>query len=247
LTFEAFQRRSEHLWHRIPQRYREGVDGLVVSREIVPSPDTRDVYTLGECLTETYPSDFEGPETVRSVIALYYGSFRRMAAGDPHFDWDREIWETLTHELQHHLESLAEEDALEGYDHAAEQHFRRQDGEAFDPYYYRYGMVESEGVYRVEGDVFIELILPPDALAAGQVEFEWQGRRFRVPVPDDPGDVCYIRLRGERSDGGDVSVVVVQRRGWLEVVRRLLRHRVPRVVVLEASPEALPRPRPASE
>lgn len=247
MTFGAFQRRAHHLWRRIPKRYCQGVDGLVVSRDTVAS-ETRDVYTLGECMTETYPSDFDGPETVRSVVVLYYGSFRRMAAGDASFDWDREIWETLTHELRHHLESLAEEDSLESYDYAAEQHFRRQEGEAFDPYYYRYGTVESVGVYGVEGDVFIETIRPPRALASGVVEISWRGRGLRVPLPADPGDVCFIRLTGERTgEGGAVTVVVIQRRGWLEVIRRLLWRQPPRIVMREVPADAMSPPGPGPE
>jgi hypothetical protein len=43
---------------------------------------------------------------------MYYGSFVAIAAGDDTFDWEDEAWETLTHELRHHVESLAGEDFL---------------------------------------------------------------------------------------------------------------------------------------
>ena len=84
------------------------MDGLVIDRQARPHPRTRDIYTLGECVTEAYPSDFGGPDTVRSAVVLYYGSFLRLSRLDPAFDWSEEIWETLTHELRHHLEWVHE-------------------------------------------------------------------------------------------------------------------------------------------
>ena len=103
--------------------------------ELVPNPNRTwadvdpslpDVYTLGECVTESYPSDFGGPETTRSVVVLYYGSFFRVSRQDDAFDWEVELWETLTHELQHHLESLAADDSLIDMDYAADENYRRE-------------------------------------------------------------------------------------------------------------------------
>ncbi|MGH7505187.1 MAG: metallopeptidase family protein [Longimicrobiales bacterium] len=108
MTFDVFERHARSEWDRIPDRYREGIDGLVVERDAKPHPDAPDVYTLGECVTEAYPSDFGGPDTIRSAVVLYYGSFLRLSRLDETFDWEEEVWETLTHELQHHLESLAD-------------------------------------------------------------------------------------------------------------------------------------------
>jgi hypothetical protein len=45
-------------------------------------------------------------------VALYYGSFVAVGDGDPSFDWEDEAWETLTHELRHHVESLAGDASL---------------------------------------------------------------------------------------------------------------------------------------
>jgi hypothetical protein len=112
VQFDEFEQRARDEWERIPAEYRQGVDGLVVERRAQPHPSLPDVYTLGECVTESYPSDFGGPDTIRSAVVLYYGSFFRLARLDEEFDWEHELWETLTHELQHHLESLASEDAL---------------------------------------------------------------------------------------------------------------------------------------
>ena len=51
-----------------------------------------------------------------------------IASGDPDFDWEEEIWETLLHELLHHREFAAAEDGLEVYDAAMDENFRRRAG-----------------------------------------------------------------------------------------------------------------------
>ena len=113
MRYADFDRAARRAYKEIPPEYLEGVAGLVVSREAMPDPILPEVFTLGECLTEDHPSAYEGPETTRSTVILYWGSFRAMAQADADFDWEGELWETLTHELRHHLESLAGDDALE--------------------------------------------------------------------------------------------------------------------------------------
>ena len=126
-------------WERIPEEYKQGIDGVRVLRRAKAHDELPDVYTLGECTTEAYPSEYGGPDTIRSAVVLYWGSFVALAELDPEFDWEDELWETLTHELRHHLESLASEDALEDVDYAADENFRRYEGEPFDPFFYRLG------------------------------------------------------------------------------------------------------------
>jgi hypothetical protein len=130
VRFEAFEERAWEDWERIPEDYKHGVDGLLIERDAKPHPELRDIYTLGECTTEAYPSDFGGPDTIRSYVVLYYGSFLRLSRLDPDFDWEEEIWETLTHELRHHVESLAGEDALIQDDVEVSQHFPRREGDS---------------------------------------------------------------------------------------------------------------------
>ncbi len=232
MDFRAFEARARGLWDEIPEEYRAGVDGLTVSRERLSRPDTPGVFTLGECLTESYPSDWEGPETLRSRLVLYHGSFRALAARNPSFDWEDELWETLTHELRHHLESLAAEDALEGVDYAADQEFRRFDGQAFEPFYYRSGEAVGDGWWAIERSRYLELPWPESSGA----RFRVGATGYEVAVPDVATDVAYLDVvEGLPEDAEfDVTVVLVRRRSRWQGLKRLLRGRPPRVVELEA-------------
>src|SRR5690606_36082044 len=142
--------RAWEFWEWIPERYKAGVDGLVVERDAKAHPSLPDVYTIGECVTEDYLSDYGGPDTTRSVVVLYYGSFLRLSRLTAGRDSEGELWETLTHELQHHLESLAAEDALVAMAYAADENFKRREGESFDPLFFRSGEAQGGGCYRVE-------------------------------------------------------------------------------------------------
>ncbi|MDH3270468.1 MAG: metallopeptidase family protein [Gemmatimonadota bacterium] len=240
MTFEAFERMAREIYDEIPDVYRDGVDGLRVSRDAPRHPDHPGVYTLGECLTEEHLSDYGSAETTRSVIALYWGSFRALANQHEDFDWEGEAWETLTHELRHHLESLAGDDALEGVDYAADQSFKRFDGDPFDPWYYQHGEERSPGVYQVEGSWYIEVELPGHALEHdASIEFEWEGRRYRVPTPAEAADVHFVLLDGLGDRDGTVELVVVRSAGWWENLRRTLGLTRPTVAEWEAEAQPL--------
>ncbi len=243
MDFEAFERAARDAFASIPETYREGVDGLVVHREALPHPTLSGVYTLGHCLTESYPSEYRGPESLRSVVALYWGSFRAVARGDPGFDWQGRIWETLTHELRHHLEALADDDALGEMDYALDQSYRREDGMDFDPWYYQRGERVEEGVYRVGRDVFVEKVWREEAFeAAGAIPFSWHGRRYRFAPPAELGDIHFVRIRGVDTGPWSLEVVLVRHHSWWEDVRRLSGTYRPRVMESEAGAEPVPAP-----
>jgi hypothetical protein len=242
MTFEEFEREATAVWEEIPDTYRSGVDGLVLERKHQAHPTIEDIYTLGECLTESYPSGWEGPETTRSVLVLYYGSFRRLSAMDPEFDWRYEIWETITHELRHHLESLAAEDALEDVDFAMDENFKRLRGEPFDPFFFRAGEPVGPGMYQAERDFFIELEYAGEPGAA--VEFDWQGRPAVAPVPEELGDVTFLQvvslLEGEEETLDpdlELCLVLVRRQGLLRGMSRWLRREPVDVVQVEVTAE----------
>ncbi len=234
MRYESFQVAAARLWREIPDQFKEGIDGLEVERRARPHPKLPDIYTLGECLTESWPSGYEGPDTLRSRLVLYYGSFLRLARLDPEFDWEAEIWETLTHELRHHLESLASEDALEDVDYAADENFKRLEGEPYDPYFFRAGEPVEPGVYAVEDDVFIELERR-EADLPDTLEFELGRVRYRVRAPRGEADVWLIRLTSGVSARGEAYLVVTRRPRLADSVRSLFSRRRPRVREEEAA------------
>lgn len=231
MTFSEFESRAEREWDRIPEDYKLGVDALVVTRD-AKAQGRSDVYILGECVTESWPSDFDGPDTIRSELVLYYGSFRRLAARDDAFDWEAELWETLTHELRHHLESLAAEDDLEDLDAAMEQHFRRHDGEPFDPYYFRGGEPLGSGWFRLEEAFFLEV----DGAPEGAVSFEWSGQRYAVRVSVEDMSITYVTVTAVADAPDELVIVVVPKRPLRWRIRALLRPRP--VAVLETTAAA---------
>ncbi|MBM4184715.1 MAG: hypothetical protein FJ207_10975 [Gemmatimonadetes bacterium] len=233
MKFAEFERRARAAFDEIPESFKEGIDGLEVSRESVPHPSLPDVFTLGQCVTEEHFSEYAGPETTRSLIVLYWGSFRGLADLDEDFDWDREIWETLTHELRHHLESLAREDALEDVDVAADELFNRQEGLEFDPWYYQKGDREDSGAYVVEGNRYLEQTWRArDFDAATHVEFAWRGRAYRILRPEELGDLHFVAIEGPDFEDARLELVLVRQRSWGESLKRLAAP--PELVVLES-------------
>src|SRR5256886_11880987 len=99
MRVEEFRSLVERLVREIPPEFKDGVVAVHVSPKVLPHPLHGDVYTLGECV----PLEWSGSGAdLHSRIVLYHGSFASLARlGD--FDWREETWETLTHELRHHL------------------------------------------------------------------------------------------------------------------------------------------------
>ena len=220
MDFNAFEREARRVFDSIPARYRDGLDGLTVHRRALRHPRFDGVFTLGECVTESWPSSWESAETVRSVVLLYWGSFRALARSDPRFDWAGQIWETLTHELRHHLESLADTDELCGVDYAMEQTFRRVEGNDFEPHYYRRGDRIAPNVYAVEDDVYIEQRWTKGELGrAGRVRFGWAGRRYSVPVPVELGDVTFVGVVAGVEAPPYLELVLVRKTSWMDRLR----------------------------
>lgn len=217
MDFETFTRAAHEAFEAIPKEFREGVDGLTIRPERVPHPAYPDIYTMGQCITEAYPSDWHGPDTLRSVVVLFHGSFWALAAGQSDFDWEGELWETLTHELRHHLESLADEDDLEGVDYAMEEAFHRARGEEFDPYYYQSGLEVAPGLYQVEYDFFLEQTWRrEDFQVATHIHFAWHGREYTVPCPEALGDIHYLWIQGVEVGVGTLQLVLLRKRGLRE-------------------------------
>ena len=207
MRFDDFRALVDHLVRDVPPAYLDGIVAVDVSPKTVPHPLRADVYTLGECI----PLEWSGSGVdLQSRVVLYHGSFQRLAAlGD--FDWRAEAWDTLTHELRHHLEWRANVAALEAYDWAAEENFKRHEGEPFDPAFYRSGERIAEGVWKVDDDVFVE---------AG-AEVTWHGARYDVKIPEAKRPL-YVILDGlAEPPPGEAVLVLPRRPSLLDFWRRV--------------------------
>lgn len=236
MDFDSFRQHANDAWVRIPDSYKAGVDGLLVEREARPHPTREEVFTLGECITESYPSDWGGPDTTRSWVALYHGSFGRVAEQDDHFDWDEEIWETLTHELRHHLESLADSDELGDVDYAVEENFKRRDGEPFDPWFYRAGEPVGPGLWQVEDEIFQEHAFREPAT---HVDVAFAGRRWRVQWPEAEADVVFVALEEIADPPLLYTLVLARSAGTWHTLRSLFARRPPSVAEVNGAAESL--------
>jgi hypothetical protein len=227
VRFEDFRAMVERLHREIPAQFQGGVVEVEVSRQTVPHPLRGDVYTLGECI----PLEWSGSGAdLQSRVVLYHGSFQALARlGE--FDWRAEAWETLTHELRHHLEWQADLASLEAYDWAAEQNFARHEGEPFEPVFYRSGEAVVPGVFKVDDDVFIEAAR--GARSGERVELVWHGRRYGLATPPANRRAwVFLTLEGlEEPPPGDVIFVLPGRASVFDALRRPARPLIQRVSV----------------
>jgi hypothetical protein len=214
--FEAMVRR---LCDEVPADFFEGVAEVIVSPRVVPHPERPETFTLGECV----PLPIEvgsGVEGIQSRIVLYYGSFAALAEMQEQFDWPLEAWETLTHELRHHLEWRARAPDLEDFDWAVEHNFARLDGETFDPTFYLRGEAHPGGKYRVEDDVFIDQIVPT---LPPTVTFEWHGRSYSAALPQGAELPCFLTIEGVKDPPeGDLVVVLRRKPGVRDLLGQIV-------------------------
>ncbi|CAN5707433.1 hypothetical protein BH23GEM6_BH23GEM6_11430 [soil metagenome] len=240
MDYAEFEKRARAIFDAIPPKFREGVDGIAVEYSTVEHPSLPGVYTLGECRSEYFPSEFGGAGDVLSNVVLYYGSFLALSRAEDEWNWEDELWETVTHEVRHHLESLASEDALEELDYAEDQNFHRREGEPFDPFYFRSAPRAGDGTYEVGRDLFLEIHLSRFAFrAAAELRFFWKDREWTVPRPTRQGDVHFLHLREFVGEPKSFFLVMVRRRGAMEWVRDLLGRKPQVVLESEAQAEAI--------
>ncbi|MGH7520248.1 MAG: hypothetical protein ACREMI_03105 [Gemmatimonadales bacterium] len=206
MTLDDFRALVRRLQQEIPTQFESGVADIEVRPKTVPDPVHRGVYTLGECVPLTWTGN---GSDLHSRIVLFYGSFAALARENPGFDWRGEAWDTLTHELRHHLEFRAHVDALEAYDWAAEQNFARHEGQRFDPVFYRSGERLADGVFKVDDDVFLERasgLGPRDS-----VDVVWHGHLYRASIREiDPP--AFLTLDGLADEPHGAAVLVLPKR-----------------------------------
>ena len=212
--FESLVRR---LTDEVPVHFFEGIAEVVVSPRAVPHPDRADIFTLGECIP--LPVELgSGVEGLQSRIVLYHGSFAALAQLQEQFDWRLEAWETLTHELRHHLEWRARAPDLDDLDWAAEHNFARQDGDSFDPTFFLSGEQQPDGEYRLDDDIFIDQIV---RTLPAVLTFTWRGQSYGAPIPHGAELPCFLTVKGVAEPPEGELVVVLRRKPG---VRDLLGH-----------------------
>ena len=198
------------LCDEVPAHFFDGIAEVVVSPRVVPHPQRQEIFTLGECIP--LPVELgSGVEGIQSRVVLYHGSFAALAGSQAGFDWRLEAWETLTHELRHHLEWRAHAPDLEDFDWAVEHNFARHDNEPFDPTFFLSGELQGDGSYGVEDDVFVDEIVRSMPRV---VRFAWQGKDYEVEPPVDAELPCFLRVEGvAHPPPGDLVVVLRRKPG----------------------------------
>lgn len=222
--FEAMVRR---IADEVPSDFMQGIAEIAVSPRVVPHPERTEIFTLGECIPLP-AADAASVDGIQSRIVLYHGSFAALARLQEGFDWREEAWETLTHEVRHHLEWRARTPTLETFDRAVEQNFARQDGEPFDPLFHLDGEPMGQDTFRVEDDVFIDRLVSE---LPSEVMVRWRGRSYRIGVPAGATLPAFISLDGLAEGPPGELVLVLRRKPGL---RDLLRQAVPSQITASA-------------
>jgi hypothetical protein len=203
-----FENMVRRLCDEVPADFFDGIAEVVVSPRVIPHPERADVFTLGECIPLPVQIG-SGVEGLQSQVVMYHGSFAALAALEQGLDWRHEAWETLTHELRHHLEWRAHAPDLEEFDWAVEQNFARHDGEPFDPTFYLSGASEGEDRYSIDDDVFIDQIV---SSIPRSIAFSWQNREYHLDIPQDAELPCFLVVEGVGGPPDGELVIVLRRK-----------------------------------
>jgi hypothetical protein len=203
-----FENMVRRLCDEIPADFFDGIAEVVVSPRVVPHPERSDVFTLGECIPLPVQVG-SGVEGLQSQVVMYHGSFAALAKLEHGMDWRQEAWETLTHELRHHLEWRAHAPDLEDFDWAVEHNFARHDGEPFDPTFFLSGAPQGKDRYSVDDDVFIDHIV---SSIPRSIDFSWHGREYHLEVPEDAELPCFLVVEGVTDPPAGELVIVLRRR-----------------------------------
>ncbi|HWI66480.1 MAG TPA: metallopeptidase family protein [Symbiobacteriaceae bacterium] len=109
MDIEQFTELADRLMERVPEPVLEGLNGGVTIRRNArrEKDDPKDVFIMGEYVTDP---------VMGCYVVLYYGSFQAILNGEPDSVWEEELWETIRHELRHHLEYRAGESDLDRED-----------------------------------------------------------------------------------------------------------------------------------
>lgn len=208
-SYEAFCARAKEIYAAIPAEFTEGVEDVVLHRDVTRHPQIDDVVTLGEC--EPSPTAaLAGDAEVRSMVHLYYGSFVELAAEDPSFRFDEELVETIEHEVQHHVEDKAGRRGLIDEDDLFDSHARFRADMEVAPGWYRRGHVVEKNVWAVDLDLFVEVAMRRkefDALKGRTLTMKVLSEPVELEIPSDaqPDEIFTLEGSGllQRAEDED--------------------------------------------
>ncbi len=115
--YEEFSRLLQEMVESVPPEFLRGLSGVFAVREEKRDRSLVDVFLLGE-----YHERADG-----KYVYLYYGSFLAMGWRDAR-KFEREMRDTLLHELEHHWEEAAGLPDLREEDERRLEGFRRRGG-----------------------------------------------------------------------------------------------------------------------
>ena len=202
--YDEFAARAKEIAAAIPAQYLEGVEDVVVHRQVKRHPQIDDIVTLGECEPSPLAAMTESG-IVRSIVHLYYGSFVDLARRDPDFAPDAELEETILHEVQHHIEDKAGVRTLIDEDDLFEAHARFRADLDVPPGWYRQGERLEPNVWAVDQDLFVELRLRRkefEALRGKPLRLTVLGEPLETELPPDADPDEVFTVEGEGILGG---------------------------------------------
>lgn len=119
MEIKRFTELADRLMERIPEPLLEGLNGGVAIRRraMRRQGDPAGVYILGEYITD---------HALGCYIVIYWGSFAELFADEPDEVWEKELWDTIRHELRHHIEVRAGEADLDIEDEVELEQMRQE-------------------------------------------------------------------------------------------------------------------------
>lgn len=123
MDIDRFSALADALAERLPEPLLAGLTGgIVIEERPRRHPgDPEGVYVLGEYIRDAWL----GPR-----IVLYYGSFQRLFGAEPESVWEQQLWDTIRHELRHHVEDQAGLKDLDVEDQIELERMREESREA---------------------------------------------------------------------------------------------------------------------
>ena len=123
MNYQQFENCLQEMIEIIPEPYFKNLQGVHCFEERKGDLQ-QGLVRMGEYLDPGFESFMDSRIHIGRHINIYYGSFLAVAQHNPRFDWEEQLWETLTHELQHHLESQANDQTLIEWDRQQLEKFR---------------------------------------------------------------------------------------------------------------------------